>query len=214
MLPNVINRLYREFLQLNLFKKSVSTEETLQEELVATRVYICPLIISLITITMISAFTMRTIESTEFQPSCTRFAQLAEQYPNTIKCPCSKYAINYDAFATTEVRFHPVCSSQFVQQTWFDMTFTNENISTRSIDDFRVTLSFFWQTIGGLCNASRTSWESAVANFQTSKILSPTAIVEETLRVQIQTAFRNQIDLSETTTTRNLLIIRRMASGN
>ncbi|CAF1178031.1 unnamed protein product [Adineta ricciae] len=157
---------------------------------------------------------MRTIETTESQPSYTRFIQLAKQYPSTIQCPCSKYSISYQAFVTTQVRFHPVCSSRFIEQTWFDMTFMNEDISVQSIDDFRVTLSFFWQTVGGLCNASRASWESAVANFQTSNILSPTAIAEETLRAQVQAEFQNQIDLSQSTIIRTLFAIRRMASGN
>ncbi|CAF0792249.1 unnamed protein product [Adineta ricciae] len=208
------NQLWQKFLRLNFFKKSDSTEQTLRKELIATRVYTCSFITSLITITIITAFIVRTIERTESQPSDTRFTQLAKRYPSTIKCPCSKYAISYQAFMITQVQFHPVCSSRFIEQTWFNMIFTNENISVQSIDDFRVTLSFFWQTIGGLCNASRASWESAVANFQTSNILSPTAIAEETLRVQVQAAFQDQIDFSQTTIIRTLLAIRRMTSGN
>ncbi|CAF1675429.1 unnamed protein product [Adineta ricciae] len=129
MILNIANRLWQKFLRLNLFKKSDSTEQTLRKELIATRVYICSFITSLITITIITAFIVRTIERTESQPSDTRFTQLAKRYPSTIKCPCSKYAISYDAFVTSEVRFHPVCSSRFIEQTWFNMIFTNENIS-------------------------------------------------------------------------------------
>ncbi|CAF1307759.1 unnamed protein product [Adineta ricciae] len=214
MVFNIKDRLWQTFLRLDLFKKPSSTEQTLQKELIATRFYVCSLIISLIILTIITAFTVRTIESTESRPSYKQFIQLAEQYPNTLNCPCSKYAINYQTFITTQVKFHQVCSSQFIEQKWFEMLFTNQNISMQSTDDFRITLTFFWQIIGGLCNSSRKSWENAIANFQSSHILSPTATLEETLRIQSQTEFQNQIQLSQTTLARNLLAIRRMTSGN
>ncbi|UJR06625.1 hypothetical protein I4U23_010909 [Adineta vaga] len=156
----------------------------------------------------------RTIEQTESKPSHTRFLQLANAYSNTLNCPCSKYAINYQTFVTTQVRFHEVCSSQFIEQNWFDMIFTNTNISIHSIDDFRVTLIFFWQTIAGLCNASRKSWDDTLANFNASRILSSTAFNEETLQFHVQTTLKNQKELSQMTMNRNLLIIHRMISGN
>ncbi|UJR12075.1 hypothetical protein I4U23_016253 [Adineta vaga] len=119
-----------------------------------------------------------------------------------------------NTFVTTQVQFHEVCSSQFIKQSWFDMIFTNENISIKSTDDFRVTLSFFWQIIAGLCNASRKSWNDALANFNVLLFASPSTFNEETLRIQVQTILKNQIELSQTTMTRNLLAIRRMISGN
>ncbi|UJR12629.1 hypothetical protein I4U23_016804 [Adineta vaga] len=85
---------------------------------------------------------------------------------------------------------------------------------TFSTDDFRVTLSFFWQIVAGLCVASESSWNNAVASFRASHILTPTAMVEDFIRTQVQTALNNQIVLSQATLARNLLAIRRMTSGN
>jgi hypothetical protein len=143
-----------------------------------------------------------------------RFSQLAHAYPNTLHCPCSKFGITYNTFVTTQVNFHQVCSSQFIQQKWINMLFTNENISINSIDDFRVTLSFFWQTIAGLCVVSNRSWDDVVASFGATRILTSTAMAEKFVRSQTQAALRNQIALSKATLIRNILAVRRITSGN
>ncbi|CAF4370022.1 unnamed protein product, partial [Adineta steineri] len=65
-----------------------------------------------------------------------------------------------------------------------------------------------------LCIASRRSWDDAVANFNTSRILSPAVSVEETIRSQVQTTFNSQIDLSQTALAHALLAIRLMTSGD
>ncbi|CAF1387811.1 unnamed protein product [Adineta ricciae] len=215
MISNLIAQFWRSFLQLNLFKKRSSTEQTLLKEQIATRLYVCSLILILITIAIITGCMIRTVEKTESEPSQTRFLQLSNIYSNTLNCPCSKYAINYQKFVTTHVQFHQVCSSQFIEQEWFDMLFTNTNISLESTtDDFRITLSFFWQTIGGLCNASQQSWEEAAASFNATRFLSPNTLNEEILRNQVKTTFQSQIELSKITMNRTLLVIRRMTSGN
>ncbi|CAF0823363.1 unnamed protein product [Adineta steineri] len=214
MASNLINRLWQSFLRLNLYKKSSSTDQTLSKELISTRIYVCLLPACLIAVVIITSFMIRTIEKTEDTPSRTRFLQLTNSYPNTLYCPCSNHAITYSTFVTTEVDFHQVCSSEFIEQTWIDKLFTNENISIESTEDFRVTLSFFWQIIAGLCIASRRSWDDAVANFNTSRILTPAVSVEETIRSQVQTTFNSQIDLSQTALAHTLLAIRLMTSGD
>ncbi|CAF1590192.1 unnamed protein product, partial [Adineta steineri] len=210
MAANLINRLWQSFLQLNLFKKSSSTDQTLSKELLSTRIYVCLLLVSLIAVAIITSFMIRTIEKTEDTPSRTRFLQLTNSYSNTLYCPCSNHAITYSTFVTTEVDFHQVCSSEFIEQIWIDKLFTNENISFESTEDFRVTLSFFWQIIAGLCIASRRSWDDAVANFNTSRILTPAVSVEETIRSQVQTTFSSQINLTQTALAHTLLAIRLM----
>ncbi|UJR06767.1 hypothetical protein I4U23_011054 [Adineta vaga] len=214
MARNLRHRLWESFLRLNLFKKTSSDDQTLSKEHIATRIYICLLSVCVVAITVFAAFMIRTVEKTEYAPSQSRFLQLTHNYPNTLHCPCSRSDITYNTFVSAKVNFHHVCSSQFTQQIWIDMIFTNENISVESTDDFRVTLSFFWQIIAGLCVTSKRSWDDAVASFGVSSILTPTAIVEDIVRTQVQTTLNEQIVLSQAAVARDLLAIRRMTSGN
>jgi hypothetical protein len=214
MVCNLGSRLKKLFLELNLFKKSSSDEQTLPKERLATRIYVCLLVGILVIIAIVAAFILRAVEKTKYAPSHTTFSQLARKYPKTLHCPCSKSGITYNTFASATVNFHQVCSSEFIQQTWIDSMFTNENISMQSIDDFRVTLGFFWQTIAGICVAGKKSWDDCIASFGAARILSPSAVAEEIVRSQVQASLNSQIALSQATLTRTLLAIRRMTSGN
>ncbi|CAF1492193.1 unnamed protein product [Adineta steineri] len=214
MIRNLVNRIWQKFLELNLFKKHSSNEHTLEKELLSTRIYLIALIVCLSLITITVALIVRSVDKIEYKPTHEKFSQLVRKYPSTLHCPCSKSSTHYDKFVTTKVNFHQVCSSEFIQQTWIDKLFTNEKISMKSIDDARITLSFFWQTIAGLCIASNKSWNDVLANFEGTSLITPTAVAEQVIRVQAENALQNQIDLSNATSTRNLLTFQRMARRN
>ncbi|CAF1517587.1 unnamed protein product, partial [Adineta steineri] len=214
MIRNLVNGIWKKFLELNLYKKHSSDEHTLEKELLATRIYLIALIVCLFVITITVALIVRPVDKIEYKPSHEKFSQLIRKYPNTLHCPCSKSSTNYEKFVTTNVSFHQVCSSEFIQQTWIDKLFTNENISMESIHDARITLSFFWQTIAGLCIASNKSWNDVLANFGVTSFITPTAVAEQVIRVQAENTLQNQIDLSRTISARNLLTFQRIARGN
>ena len=105
-------------------------------------------------------------------------------------------------------------SSDFITQEWIDYISPKENISFSSIDDYRITLSFFWQIIAGLCNASNRTWTDTVNKFGSSRILTPMAITNEVIQSAVDAALNNQITVGQASLTRNLLATRRMTSGN
>ncbi|CAF0861863.1 unnamed protein product [Adineta steineri] len=209
MIRNLVKRIWQKFLELNLFKKHSSNEHTLEKELLSTRIYLNALIVCVSIITIIVALIVRPVEKIEYKPSHEKFSKLIRKYPNTLHCPCSKSSTNYFKFVTTKVNFHQVCSSDFIQQAWIDKLFTNEKITSKSIDDARNTLSFFWQTIAGLCLTSNKSWNAVIANFEATSLTTPTAIAERVIRIHAESALQNQIDLSNATSTRNLLALQR-----
>lgn len=154
------------------------------------------------------------MHKTETSPSYQQSLQLTTTYPTTLSCPCSNIDIAYQAFVTTQVRFHQVCSSLFIEQPWIDLIFTNTNISFSFIDDHRMSLSFFWQIIAGLCLASERTWLDAEKHFQTTHLLIPMAMTPEVIQSAVTAALENQLAVSQASLTRNLLAIRRMTSGN
>jgi hypothetical protein len=211
---NLVHRLWQSFLQLNLYAKPSSDAQTTPKERYATRLYISSLAIVIFIIIIASVSIARTVYKTEYSPSHTRFSQLASEYPDTIYCPCSTIGIVYDTFVTTYAHFHQVCSSQFVQQTWIDMIFAEQNSLSLSTDDFRTTLSFFWQVIAAFCNVSNRTWTAIETDFSTSYTFSPVAVAEQVVRTQTQATLNNTIYSAQTKLSRNLLAIRRIMSGN
>ncbi|CAF1424346.1 unnamed protein product [Adineta steineri] len=214
MIRNLVKLIRQKFLELNLYKKHSSNEHTLEKELLSTRIYLIALIVCLSIITITVALIVRPVDKIEYKPSHERFSQLIRKYPNTLHCPCSKSSTNYDKFVTNIVNFHQVCSSEFIQQTWIEKLFTNKKISSESVDDARITLSFFWQTIAGLCMASNKTWNAVLTNFEATSFITPTAIAEQVIRSQAENALQNRINASKTMSTRNLLALQRIIRGD
>jgi hypothetical protein len=211
---NLLKRLWQSFLQLNLYKNSLSNEQTLPKERFATRIYVFSLVFFVFIIGMTYGIIERTVNKMEYSSSYNKFSQLRSKYANTLHCPCSKLGIIYDTFVTTHVHFHQVCSSQFIEQEWIDLVFAEHNRSSLSFDDFRLTLSFFWQIIAGFCVISNQTWTDALAGFSSSHTFSPTAMGDDAVRIQVQSALNDHINSARATLNRNLLAIRRSTSAN
>ena len=209
-----MQRLRNYLLQLNLFGKSSSTAQTTAKECLATRIYLCLLITSLLLVTVVSTLIVRTVDRVESTPSLARFLLLSSLYSATLQCPCSKYGISFNSFVIIHAHFHQVCSSDFIQQTWIDSIYHPPNHSAASLDDIRPMLSFFWKTIAGLCEICDQTWNQTLSDFTASYLLTPIATDEPLLRSQVQAALNTQITLARATLSRNLLAIRQSISGN
>lgn len=214
MARNLPKRLWFYFLQLNIYKKSFDNGPSSSQDLIATRTYVCTFVLSILITTIIATFYIRTITSVEYSPLLKRFSKLSNDYPNTLHCVCSQISITYKTFVSIETKLHQVCSSEFVKQGWIDQVFAQHNQLSSSFDDYRITLSFFWQIISRFCVISEKTWSDIVIGFEGSSLVSPTAITEQSVRSQIRETIKNEQSLSQGTLTRNLRLLQRMISGN
>lgn len=214
MAMNLPGRIFQYFLQLNLYKKSSDNEPSLLKDLVATRIYVIALVLLVVITALIAAFYSRTITSIEYSPPSTQFEKLSKVYPNTLHCPCSKFSVNYGLFVSLETKFHQVCSSEFIEQTWIEKVFEKHNQLTSPLDDHRMTLSFFWQIISDLCTMSNITWSDIITGFQGSSIISPTVVTEELLRNQIRETINTEQQFSQTSLIRSLRLIQQSFAAN
>ena len=214
MACRLFHRFWQAFLQLNLYETSSTDNRSVIQERLATRIYLISLFIVLLTVSIIAVFVDRTVDRIEYAPSAMRFSELANHYPNTLNCPCSNFAIAYKTFVSADVTFHPICSSSFIEQTWIDTILVLQNHTSSSFNDFRVTLSFFWQIISGFCLVSKRTWIETKTNFAVSRLLSTTAVAEATVRSQVQAALNTHLASAQIALAHNLLVIRRTISGN
>src|SRR5689334_14540100 len=114
------NKLKKTILTLNLFPSiPPSTQQyDLDTELIATRVYIVSLVISLLILTTYTWQLVVTHVVTIQNPSYTNYSMLFVKYPQTLSCPCSTISIPYREFIRMDASFHQVCSSAFVTSSW------------------------------------------------------------------------------------------------
>ena len=77
-----------------------------------------------------------TITSKDITPMV--FDQLHLAHHETLSCPCTTVNIPYKTFVSSQVRFHPVCASDFVKRSWIESFYLVNRSEFFSID-FRTT---------------------------------------------------------------------------
>ena len=214
MANNLTKRLWTYFLQLNIYKKPSDNQESTRKDLIATRIYLCTLGLTVLIIAFATTFYSQTITSIEYSPSSARFTQLIHNYPSTLHCPCSKFSITYGTFVSIQIKLHQVCSSKFIEQAWIEKLFAEYNTFSLPLNDYRITLTFFWQIISDMCSISNRAWSNIVTNFNGSYIFSAIAIVEQSVENQIREVLNYEKSLSQTALTRNLYLLQRFAVAN
>jgi hypothetical protein len=118
-----IHHLWNYLLKLNLFEKPSSTPQTKPKECLTTRIDLASFITFLFIIAFSLTLLVRTVDRVESSPSPAQFLHLSLLYANTLQYPCSKFGIDHSSFVTIHARFHQVCFSHFVQQTWIRSIF-------------------------------------------------------------------------------------------
>ncbi|UJR17988.1 hypothetical protein I4U23_004889 [Adineta vaga] len=207
-------RLKKWISELNLFEKSSSNEQTLGRERFATRIFLISFLCLLIIISIISSLILHTVNKSESSPYLSRFEYLLNKYPKALNCPCSKIGITYSTFVTINVEFHQVCSSQFILKPWIESVFAQRNTLFSESDDFHQILSFFWQIIADFCTISNQSLNAAIINFNSSFILTPTALSKDVIENQIYSDLNIYIQSIQTKLAQHLLAVQRTIAGN
>lgn len=78
-------------------------------QLLATRIYLMLLILSLVVVSIFTRFQLRTVQITFDSVSETYFELLHTHYSDTLSCPCSRITVAYDNVVTISSKFHEVC---------------------------------------------------------------------------------------------------------
>jgi hypothetical protein len=167
--PNTPHTIANYFTKLNIYSDERSLSIT--EQLIATRLNICCLIISFFILLMIRGFTPQTQMTTIISPTFSQFEQLANQYSSTLSCPCSQVNIPYNTFLSFNPEYHQICSSQFITQLWISSLFSI-NTNEYFLLDFRISASSQFQVLALLCRTASTSVSNALIQFETQKMIN------------------------------------------
>lgn len=198
-----VKHIRRRVVEFNLFKTAESNDQHVSYERIATRLYLLSLIIVMCSVGIVTGFTVRTINKTEYWPTQITFEQLLIKYPLTLKCPCSRTEILYETFANVNAEFHQVCSSQFITQDWIETT-----------NDIHVQLSTFWQVISAFCNISKQAWMEVLSNFDGSKLRDSNAANQQLVQTNVQSVLNSALTTTKSAYARNLFSIQRTMASN
>lgn len=109
----LVDHLKLWFKELNIFESDATDVEIVRQERWSTRVYMVLFFILVIVFFIYGGLGRQIIEVTVSNPSHNTFQSLQQKYPNTLKCPCTNIAIQYQSFIQIQPIFHQVLTLSF-----------------------------------------------------------------------------------------------------
>jgi hypothetical protein len=186
-------RIYDFLIKINLFDE----KETLSfvDQLIATRIFISLLTISLTIIIIFTTFSIQTYTVTIQLPSESIFKQLAVQYSSTLSCPCEQSSIRQDEFISFNPEYHPICASPLINQTFLS-SLSDMNMSDYWPLDYRIMIASHFQILALLCRTIQQTISDAVEEFSTDHIITDRVLLPDTFDSQAKAL----VDQLKTTT--------------
>ncbi|UJR10950.1 hypothetical protein I4U23_015135 [Adineta vaga] len=165
--------LIRKIRELNLFSSNPFWTPSLNssEQILSTRLFLFFLFISLLTVITYTSLIIRTHSITLEKFTRQDFEQLQSQYPTTINVPCSQVANPYHKFIHLSPKFHPVCSSSFVENQWISSLFL-PNKTFDNVLDFRTFLFAQFQSLALLCQTAIQAVNDGLRTFNSTQLVT------------------------------------------
>jgi hypothetical protein len=171
------------------------------------------MIITLSILVLYTSLTIVTQTVTIQQPTVSVYTELQTKYSQTLVCPCTQIAINYEQFISFDPTFHQICSSDFITAEWLHYLTLKNGVVANALD-LRVFGQSFFSTLSAFCVLSLETINNALLVFNSTKYV--TKNVQQTDLFQSQT--EQIINLFEQTTTNSYLqglsMGRQMTFGN
>ena len=97
-----------------MFSTHIELRKKIRREIITTRIYLIllPTVLIILIIYLAQKELYHTVQVNN--PSFDTYKRLLDAYPDTLLCPCSRLSIPYSNFFNLTLRFHPVCSTDFV----------------------------------------------------------------------------------------------------
>jgi hypothetical protein len=190
---NVRRSVKVQMVELNLFKTALTRTDpyALQTARISTRVYLFSMLVAfgIITVYLWSSTRVHTV--TFQSPSRTLFENLQTKYPNTLQCPCRQIVIPYELFTSFSPTYHPVCSSQFISDSWIvSISGLNDVNSVFDALDFRTAGPTFFNSLATLCSLSETTINEAWYIFNQTPLITGLTLIESEFKIQSNLAIQ------------------------
>ena len=134
-------------------------------------------LVSIVVLILFTTFNKKTIIlKTESSPSLAEYKQLQSVYPNTIKCPCSNSENRYETFVSSYHKFHQVCSSDFVNDSWISMLAVK--IDGRNSSDWHRSATQRFKLLSSLCQMANETIKDAVQRIDARSLITPNLLAQ------------------------------------
>jgi hypothetical protein len=209
-------KISQSIVELNVFKTNSIDVTSIRKERTFTRVYLILLGISLSTLILYSSLLDRTRSKIHLVHSVLDYEQLLGLHLENLRCPCTRISLPYSAFITQfDVNsFHPVCTSDFVEDLWLRHLKNVRAPDWLSRRDFRFWGLGFFDTLEKLCTLAQITVANSLTAFGSSTLLTDQVMSRTQFDIQLN-ATLNHMEMSiPMSFARTLELLRTTTQGN
>jgi hypothetical protein len=212
--------LKRLLVELNLFKTDSINNNNDQSQkryqLIATRIYICVLIVSLVILTIYLALIPQTYVKIINNPTPSQFSDLYSRHRLSLQCPCSFISIPYNTFLAVEVLYHQICSSAFVSHEWTFVLLRYVDFMPSHGDprEFVQNGATQFLLLRKLCTEAKDTITNSLQHFLNQTLITTQVIPKENFESQATALIVEWKNLTSNTFHRTLQLIRATYFGN
>ncbi|CAF0872610.1 unnamed protein product [Adineta steineri] len=207
------------FKKVNVFEDTNRTI-TIQQQCVATRVYLLLLVISLFIVVLYTSLIYYLNTFTITKPSLEQYQQLQQRYgSDAVSCPCSRPSITHSSFITLQCEFHPVCTSLFISDLYLQELFQLYNdldltYATTNAFTLQGTIFSYFQALAALCNLVNDFVNDAEQQYLVSSIISTLMIDSDLFEKETNASLIEFQSTLPNSFLNSLQIIRCLTQGN
>ncbi|CAF1591524.1 unnamed protein product, partial [Didymodactylos carnosus] len=200
--------------RLNLFKDpEKETAHDVRNQLISTRVFICALIILLVILIFYTLLASVTRITTIQQPTLDDYALLQIKYSQTLACPCTKLAIEYQSFISFNPTFHQICQSDFITPNWIQYL-GHSLVSQIANNDIRSVGAPFFRTLSSFCDLSLESIENELSVFNSTKYVTKNVYQQDLFQSQTKQIVALFIQRTINSFLQTLSVVRGASTSN
>ncbi|CAF1040384.1 unnamed protein product [Adineta ricciae] len=191
-IKRILQQIKEKLINLNIYTKYSQDQTRVYHGRLSTRLYFLLLLISIIIIIIYSSVLVEIVTEQMINPSLEQYHQLQQQYPLTLRCPCTQLAISYKDFVTIEAKYHQMCLSEFVQSWWYQSLLLPYNTQARL--SFVTLASSYFQTLATFCELANKTINNGTEQFLSTTFVNGYVLSNDSFYVQMTSLISSFID--------------------
>ncbi|CAF1658653.1 unnamed protein product, partial [Adineta ricciae] len=189
-------RLFRKVetktIRLNFYTHYSHDRNRLNHGVLSTRLYIVLLLISVCVIVLFSDLSSQIVVERIPLPSIKQYEELYTQYSTDVTCPCTNISLPYGSLMTIQVRYHQICSSDFIQSSWYEVFPALTSLDLKI--DFLLFASSYFQTLAIFCDFANITISGAIERFSTTNFVNAQLLSSELFLSTINSSLNTFIE--------------------
>jgi hypothetical protein len=160
---DLIRKVKISIINLNIFDKYSRDLFKIYRGRIATWLYIVLLAIAICILIIYTSISVQTVSDRIEAPSQEHYEKLQQQYPTTIRCPCTAVSIPNQEFIQITPMYHQLCGSDFVQLWWYNSLLVSDSEYVPA--NFMNYATTYFRTLAMFCNIANVTVANAMNQF-------------------------------------------------